>query len=180
MMEGVNSSMTYLIDYKNFCKCHNVNATTTEKIKWSWGSSFWYKFCHFLHRWPPFKYKNTSLIIKVSLTNLFSKGIRKVSYRYKFSTSIYLFPTRLESNKIRKCPPIWKNNQKTSFPKLLYMVFLIKLKISCFIRYHFHKYLKMHLGCLWLMFWSFSLSKESHPWNTLLAHAVLSGCSMWF
>jgi hypothetical protein len=24
MMEGVNSTMIYLINYKNFCKCHHV------------------------------------------------------------------------------------------------------------------------------------------------------------
>jgi hypothetical protein len=29
MMEGVNSSMMYLIYYKNFCKCHNVPPLST-------------------------------------------------------------------------------------------------------------------------------------------------------
>jgi hypothetical protein len=29
MMEGVNSSMIYMIDYKNFCKCHNVPSPST-------------------------------------------------------------------------------------------------------------------------------------------------------
>jgi hypothetical protein len=30
MMEGVNSSMIYLIHYKNFCKCHNVPYSTQQ------------------------------------------------------------------------------------------------------------------------------------------------------
>jgi hypothetical protein len=28
-VEGVNSSMIYLIDCKNFCKCHNVSPLST-------------------------------------------------------------------------------------------------------------------------------------------------------
>jgi hypothetical protein len=32
MMEGVNSSMIYLI-HKNFCKCHNVPPLSTTMIK---------------------------------------------------------------------------------------------------------------------------------------------------
>jgi hypothetical protein len=33
MMEGVNSSMIYLIHYKNFCKCRNVPPAHQQKIK---------------------------------------------------------------------------------------------------------------------------------------------------
>jgi hypothetical protein len=35
MVEGVNSSMIYLIYCKNFCKCHNVPSfnTTIKKLK---------------------------------------------------------------------------------------------------------------------------------------------------
>jgi hypothetical protein len=32
MVEGVNSSMMYLIYYNNFCKCHNVPPPSTIKI----------------------------------------------------------------------------------------------------------------------------------------------------
>jgi hypothetical protein len=31
MMEGVNSTIIYLIDGKNFYKCHNVHSTTIKK-----------------------------------------------------------------------------------------------------------------------------------------------------
>jgi hypothetical protein len=30
-LEGVNSSMIYLIHFKNFCKCHNVSPPSTIK-----------------------------------------------------------------------------------------------------------------------------------------------------
>jgi hypothetical protein len=31
MMEGVNLIMIFLINYKNFCKCHNVPLPSTTK-----------------------------------------------------------------------------------------------------------------------------------------------------
>jgi hypothetical protein len=33
MIEGINSSMIYLIYCKNICKCHNVSPTKKEKKK---------------------------------------------------------------------------------------------------------------------------------------------------
>jgi hypothetical protein len=35
MVEGVNSSIIFLIDCKNFCKCHNVPPSTTIKNVYS-------------------------------------------------------------------------------------------------------------------------------------------------
>jgi hypothetical protein len=40
MMEGVDSSMIYLIHYKNFCKCHNVPPPSTTMKKFFKGKCF--------------------------------------------------------------------------------------------------------------------------------------------
>jgi hypothetical protein len=63
MVEGINSSMIYLIHYKNFCKCHNVPPPSTtikkgeEKKKIKVFSLFCYLIFKFLLKWM----KNTYL-----------------------------------------------------------------------------------------------------------------------
>jgi hypothetical protein len=41
MMEGVNSTM---VDYKNFCKCHNVPPVQNNMVIRKWKKSFAFKY----------------------------------------------------------------------------------------------------------------------------------------